>query len=105
VHPLQTLSIRNAAISTSGGAEQFVEIDGLRYSHIVSPFTGLGLTNRIQVTVIAPDATTSDALATACCILGVERGLKLADAVPKVGVVLVEGKGTKFRVWKSKHVP
>jgi thiamine biosynthesis lipoprotein len=63
-----------------------VEIDGVRYSHIVSPFTGLGLTNRIQATVIAPDATTSDALATACCVLGPERGPAVLKTQPGVTV-------------------
>lgn len=63
-------SIDRAAISTSGDSEQFIEIAGKRYSHIVDPRTGLGLTNGIQATVIAPDGITSDSLATAACVLG-----------------------------------
>jgi thiamine biosynthesis lipoprotein len=82
----ESLLLSNAAVSTSGDSEQFVEIGGVRYSHIVSPFTGLGLTNRIQCTVMAPDATTSDALATACCVLGMERGPTLLKAQPGVTV-------------------
>ena len=62
--------LKNAAISTSGDREQFVEIDGTQYSHIVNPGTGLGLTRRITATVIAPNATTSDSYATTLCILG-----------------------------------
>jgi thiamine biosynthesis lipoprotein len=62
--------LKNAAISTSGDREQFVEIDGAQYSHIVNPVTGLGLTRRITATVIAPNATTSDSYATTLCILG-----------------------------------
>ena len=53
------------------------EFDGRRYSHIIDPKTGLGLTHRIACSVIAPDATTSDALATAMCVLGVEQGGKV----------------------------
>ncbi len=68
--PWEMIPLRHAGISTSGDAEQFVEIDGVRYSHIVDPRSGIGLTNRVQVTVIAPDATTSDAIATALCVLG-----------------------------------
>ena len=68
---------KNEAISTSGDAEQFVEIGGVRYSHIVDPKTGLGLTNRIQASVIARDGLTTDPLATALCILGEKRSKKL----------------------------
>ncbi|HEY0968748.1 MAG TPA: FAD:protein FMN transferase [Opitutaceae bacterium] len=63
-----TLVVANAGISTSGDTEQAVEIGGVRYSHIVDPATGLGLTKPVAVSVIARDATTSDALATACSV-------------------------------------
>jgi FAD:protein FMN transferase len=68
-HP-ETLLLANRAVSTSGDAEQFVEIGGVRYSHIVDPRTGLGLTNRIQATAIAKEGLTTDPLATALCVLG-----------------------------------
>lgn len=67
----------DAAIATSGPTEQFVEIGGRRYSHVVDPRTGLGLTDRTLVTVIARDGATADALATALGVLGRERGAAL----------------------------
>jgi len=63
-------ALENAALSASGGAAQFVEIDGARYSHVVDPATGLGLTRDATVYVICPDAATSDALATAISVGG-----------------------------------
>ena len=72
------LLLHNCGVSTSGDTEQFVEIGGKRYSHIVDPHTGIGLTNRIEVTVIAPNATTSDGLSTAISVIGEERGKLLA---------------------------
>jgi thiamine biosynthesis lipoprotein len=72
------LLLSNCGVSTSGDVEQYVEIDGVRYSHIIDPVTGLGLTNRAMATVIAKDGLTSDALDTPICILGAERGLKMA---------------------------
>lgn len=60
--------IANAGVSTSGDREQHVDIGGVRYSHIVDPATGLGLTHSRSVTVIARHATLSDALATACSV-------------------------------------
>jgi thiamine biosynthesis lipoprotein len=71
-----TLILRDCGVSTSGDAEQYVEIGGKRYSHIVDPRTGIGLTDSWQVTVIAPNATTSDGMTKVMCVLGPERGFK-----------------------------
>jgi thiamine biosynthesis lipoprotein len=70
--------LQQAALATSGDVFQYVEIDGVRYSHIVDPRTGLGLTNRSLVTVIAPDGLTADSLSTAISVLGPEHGRRLA---------------------------
>jgi thiamine biosynthesis lipoprotein len=72
--------LRDQAVSTSGDAHQHVEIGGIRYSHIVDPKTGLGLIGRSSVTVVAPDCTTSDALATAASVLGPAKGSKLIES-------------------------
>ena len=89
---LTTLLLANRAVSTSGDLYQFVEIEGTRYSHILSPKTGLGLTSRIACSVVAPDCTTSDALATAMCVLGVEKGRVLAAEMPGIEVRFAEAK-------------
>lgn len=80
--PSRYLLLKNAAVTTSGDAFQFVEIGGVRYSHIVDPHTGLGLTRRCSVTVIARDCITADSFATAVCVLGTEAGLKLIRETP-----------------------
>ncbi len=80
--PRQSIHLNENAVATSGDTEQFIEIAGVRYSHIVDPRTGIGLTNRIAVTVIAPDAATADALASAISVLGPEAGLALLEALP-----------------------
>ncbi len=72
--------LARATVATSGDAHRFAEIDGVRYSHILDPRTGLGLTDRLAVTVIAPDGMLADALASAVSVLGAEAGLKLIDA-------------------------
>jgi thiamine biosynthesis lipoprotein len=78
----------NAAISTSGDAEQFVEIGGRRYSHIVDPRTGLGSTTRALATVIAPRGAIADALATALAVVGAEGAAALLERSPEsMGVV------------------
>lgn len=82
-----TLTLANAAVSSSGDTEQFVTFAGRRYSHVVDPATGLGLTDRVAATVIAPDGLTSDSLSTALCVLGRARGTVLVRrAYPAVRV-------------------
>jgi len=76
----KVLLLSNCGVSTSGDTEQYVEIGGVRYSHIIDPATGLGLINRAMATVIAKDGLTSDALDTPICILGPQRGLRMAAA-------------------------
>jgi FAD:protein FMN transferase len=83
----RSLTLANAAVSTSGDAEQWVEIGGVRYSHIFDPRTGWPLTGRRQATVVARDATTSDMLATTLCVLG-EDGLRLADRTPGAAAMI-----------------
>ena len=68
-HAACEVVVADAGISTSGDTEQFVEIDGDRYSHTVDPRTGFGLTQRRIATVVATDGITADSLATAITIL------------------------------------
>jgi len=75
----KVLELANCSVSTSGSTEQFVEIMGRRYAHIIDPRTGLGLTKLVLVTVIARDGITSDGLATALCVLGEREGRQLAE--------------------------
>jgi thiamine biosynthesis lipoprotein len=73
----RVLLLKNRGVATAGDLEQFVEIDGRRYSHIVDSATGLGLTNRAMATVVAPSGFAADAVDTAICVLGAERGFAL----------------------------
>lgn len=74
------LHVSSCGVSTSGDAFQAVEIDGVRYSHIVDPRTGLGFTRQASATVIARDCTTADAIATALCVLPPDHGLDVVAA-------------------------
>ena len=78
----RAILLKDAAVSTSGDAEQFVEIGGVRYSHVIDPSTGIGLTERRSVTAIAPEGSLADGLDTAACVLGPEKGLALIESTP-----------------------
>jgi FAD:protein FMN transferase len=78
--PREFVLLRNQALATSGDLFQHVEIEGTRYSHIIDPRTGIGLTDRSLVVVIAPDCMTADALSTAVSVLGPLEGIPYATA-------------------------
>jgi thiamine biosynthesis lipoprotein len=86
----ESILLANRAVSSSGDTQQFVEIDGVRYSHIVDPATGMGTTSRIGAVVTAESGAVADALATAVCILGPERGRALVARFPGATVQVFE---------------
>ncbi|MFM7183353.1 MAG: FAD:protein FMN transferase [Planctomycetota bacterium] len=88
----EVLVLEHAAVTTSGDATQFVEIDGRRYSHIVDPRTGVGVSGPAAVTVVAPDGVTADALATAASVLGPAAGPAVVERFP--------GAAARF-VWRD----
>lgn len=87
--PNRFLILENRAASTSGDAEQFVEIDGKRYSHIVDPRTGMGLPGRLSVTIVAPEGISADSLTKTVSVLGTEKGMKLIDSLDRVACLVV----------------
>jgi thiamine biosynthesis lipoprotein len=78
--PPEVLCAEELAVATSGDLERFVELDGVRHSHVLDPRSGESLDERRLATVLARDALSADALATALEVLGPEEGLRLARA-------------------------
>jgi len=103
--PADNLLLHDAAVSTSGDANQFVEIGGKRYSHIVDPKTGLGLIGRMSVTVIAPRGIQSDSLTKTVCVLGPEKGLALLETQPGVSARMVRPGEKGQEIFRTKSFP
>ncbi|HTU17769.1 MAG TPA: FAD:protein FMN transferase [Gemmataceae bacterium] len=99
------LVLHHAAVSTSGDAEQFVEIDGKRYSHIVDPRTGIGLLGRMSATVVARKGIEADSLTKVIAVLGPEKGIKIIEANEGVSARMVRKKGDAFETMVSKGFP
>ena len=95
------LILQNQAVATSGNMYQYVEINGKKYSHVVNPHTGLGVTHQRNVTVIAPDGATADWLATACSVLSVKKALKLIKSMPNCELLMAEIQNGKLKMWQS----
>lgn len=101
--PAETLELANCAIATSGDAFQYVEIEGRRYSHIVNPWTGIGLTDHSLVTIIAADGITADSLATAVSVLGPEKGMPLIEETPGAAALIARKPGERVEIVKSSR--
>ncbi len=94
------VKLSNAAVSTSGNVEQFIQIGGKKYSHIVNPKNGLGLTTNHAAVVISNKGSMSDALATSISILG-KSGLKILDHFPNTEAAIIDLNDNK--VTKSSN--
>jgi thiamine biosynthesis lipoprotein len=101
--PSRFVLLRRGALATSGDLFQHVEIDGVRYSHIVDPRTGLGLTDHSLVTVMAPDCATANSVATAASVLGPRAGLKLIEATSHAAGRIVRKPGAAIEVFESRR--
>lgn len=94
------LWLAETAVATSGDRHRYVEIDGVRYSHILDPRTGHGMTTASTVTVVAPDATTADVLATALGLMDAEAGATLVRSLDGASAAV-----TGETVWSLGDVP
>lgn len=106
--PTAYLCLSRCFVATSGDLWQYVELGGKRYSHIVDPRTGLGLTNRITVTIVASEGITADGLSTAVSVLGPEKGLRLVEQTPGAAALIVQrvdGQTQTLRSSAWKNLP
>ncbi len=103
--PQQFIDLSHGAVATSGDSWQYVEVAGKRYSHLLDPKTGYGLSYRGSVTVVAGDGMTADALASALSVLEIMSGLRLADATPGVAAQMARELGGKIEVHASTRFP
>jgi FAD:protein FMN transferase len=87
---LAIVRLRDAALSTSGSEEQFFEYGGKRYGHIIDPRSGMPADRVASVTVIAPAAALTDALATAFYVGGPELAEAYCRAHPGVLALMLE---------------
>ncbi len=81
--------LANGAVSTSGDLEQFVEIKGQRFAHILNPKTGLGMTSRQSATVVAKRGIDSDGLTKVLLLAPLETAKTVMESVPGTSARLV----------------
>ncbi len=99
--PVQYLWLSRCAVSTSGDTWQYVVIGGKRYSHIVDPHTGIGLTDHSNVTIVGSDSAQVDATAKVVSVWGPEKGLRFIDAQPDLAALVLRAPAGKVEVYRS----
>jgi thiamine biosynthesis lipoprotein len=98
---LKTMELSNASVATSGPTYRYMEYKGVRYSHIVNPKTGIGLLFHVRTTVVSPDGTVADALATAFSVAGIKKSKKYLKNFPGSRVWLLEKQGEQIASWST----
>lgn len=101
--PARFVVISHAGLSTSGDLFQRLEINGKRYSHIVDPRTGIGLTDHSLVTVVAPDDFTADGLTKVMSVLSPKEALRFISKERGVAVRIVRKPGDTVEVYESAN--
>ena len=77
--------LHNQALATSGNYRNFYEVNGAKYSHTISPFTGFPERSiLLSASVFAPDCMTADAYATAFMAMGLDKAFALASRLPGI---------------------
>lgn len=88
------VSINDESVVTSGVYERFFEVDGKVYHHLLDPFTGKPADNGLQsVTILSDKSVDGDALSTSCFVLGLEKGMALAESLPHIEAVFITWDG------------
>ena len=101
-----TVDVTDGAVATSGDYQQYFDVDGPRYHHLLDPATGFPARRSRSATVITTGSTErADALATGLFIHGKE-GLDLFDGLPEVEALLIDSAGRRFQTsgWSSYEV-
>ena len=86
---LARVILRDGSLATSGVSQQFFEMSGRRYGHIIDPRSGRPVEGTWQVTVTASTATASDALSTSLFVLGADGASTLLGTEPQCGALFV----------------
>jgi len=90
---LARLRLRDGALATSGAGEQFFEVDGRRYGHVIDPRTGWPASGVLSVSVVTAEGAVSDALSTAFLVGGLELARRYCASNPQTLVLVTPDDG------------
>ena len=89
------VAVCGKSVVTSGIGYRGFTIEGQRYHHIINPGTGMPADNGLlSVSVACAGAARADALATACFIMGSERGMEMVEMMDNTEVLFIGADGS-----------
>ncbi|MPY89498.1 MAG: hypothetical protein GEU99_16425 [Luteitalea sp.] len=100
--PALVVTLVSGSLSTSGGSERDVAVNGRRVGHVLDPRTGHPAAFSGSVTVWHPQALAADILSTALYVMGPDRGMRWAEAHGVAACFLLPKVGGRVRVVKSR---
>lgn len=96
------LLLSNAAVATSGDYRNYFMVGDTVYTHAIDPANGKPVINGVaSVTVIAPQCTLADAMATAIMVMGAEKGLQMVENKPDMECLIILRTKSEYRTLKS----
>ena len=85
-----SINIKDKAVATSGTYQNYFNLNGINYSHLIDPLTGYPIQHElVSATIVADDCATADAIATAVMIKGYKEGLTWINTLPGVECLLI----------------
>jgi thiamine biosynthesis lipoprotein len=109
-HPRQaneviaTLQVHDNSVGTSGDYQQYFEVNGIRYHHILNAKTGYPVRDIYSVTVLNPSALVADGFSTAIFTLNPEQAIDKIKTVPKTEVIIYYLKNNAITSLKTKGI-
>lgn len=91
---LDVLYARNLSLVTSGDYQRFMEIDGIRYHHLIDPSTLWPASHLRAVTVACESGFEADFYSTLLFLLPLEEGIALVEELPHVEALFVSADGS-----------
>ena len=92
-----SLKVSHMSVVTSGDYERYFVENGVKYHHILDPYTGYPSKSGISATtIIGPSSAVCDALSTACFVLGTDRGMLLIESLEDYEAVFIDSSGSIY---------
>ncbi len=96
------LGLKNKTVTTSGDMFQYVVIDGVRYSHIIVPHTGIGSTQQVQASVISDSGIYADAYASALTLMDPVEGIQLIESLKNTEAIIFVNQNDEIIQYTTK---
>ncbi|MBS5926306.1 MAG: FAD:protein FMN transferase [Clostridium sp.] len=100
-----SINVKDKSIVTSGIYERFIEQDGVKYHHILSPKSGYPYDNEIAgVTIISDKSIDGDALSTSVFSMGITKGLEFINSLPDTEAIFITKDHKIYLTEGSKEI-